>query len=63
MTSREVAQSVLNLAGNDARDRRLMADHTKRVSKALRILKQDGAVRSAGDGRGNLVWTAVHGSS
>lgn len=57
MTSREVAQSVLALSGHDARDRRLMADHTKRVSKALRILKQDGAVRSAGDGRGNLVWT------
>lgn len=56
MTSREVAQNVLTLAGNDARDRRLMADHTRRVSKALRVLAADGVARRASDGRGNVTW-------
>lgn len=56
MTSREIAQSVLSLSGQDARDRRLMAEHTRRVSKALRGLKEDRTTVSAGDRRGNLVW-------
>lgn len=56
MTSREIAQSVLSLSGQDARDRKLMAEHTKRVSKALRSLKQGGMARGVGDGRGNLLW-------
>jgi hypothetical protein len=56
MTSREVAQSVLSLTGHDARDRKLMTAHTRRVSKALRHLKGDGIVRGAADGWGNLVW-------
>lgn len=56
MTSREVAQSVLTLVGNDARDRKLMADHTRRVSKALRVLVADKVARRATDERGNVVW-------
>jgi len=56
MTSRDVAQSVLSLTGHDARDRALMTAHTRRVSKALRILKGDRVVMGAADGRGNLVW-------
>lgn len=58
MTSREVAQSCLVLSGADARDRKLMTDHTRRVSKALRKLKGEGVVHGAGDGRGNIVWRA-----
>ncbi|WP_331327274.1 hypothetical protein [Methylobacterium fujisawaense] len=60
MTSREVAQSVLSLSGQDARDRKLMTEHTRRVSKALRMLTQDGSVRSSSDGRGNRVWSIIH---
>jgi hypothetical protein len=56
MTSREVAQAVLSVSGHDARDRRLMAEHTKRVSKALRALKWAGNVRSLTDVQGNLTW-------
>lgn len=56
MTSREIAQSVLSLSGHDARDRKLMAEHTRRVSKALRGLKAEGTARGTSDGRGNLVW-------
>ncbi|MCP1537783.1 hypothetical protein [Methylorubrum extorquens] len=60
MTSREVAQSVLSLAGNDARDRRLTTEHTRRVSKALRLLKVGCLVSQAADKRGNRVWPAVN---
>lgn len=59
MTSREIAQSVLSLTGHDARDRKLMTEHTRRVSKALRALKADRVVRSVADGRGNLVWLRI----
>ena len=58
MISWEAVQSVLSLTGHDARNRKLMTEHTKRVSKALRILKGDRAVQGAADGRGNLVWTS-----
>jgi len=65
MTSREVAQSILSLAGHDARDRSLMTAHTRRVSKALRVLKMDWSVRGVADGRGNLLChtTAPHGAA
>lgn len=33
-----------------------MTEHTRRASKALRVLRVDGVVRQAGDGRGNRVW-------
>lgn len=60
MTSREVAQSVLALAGNDARDRKLMTDHTRRVSKALRALSIEGTARRANDAQGNVVWILIY---
>jgi hypothetical protein len=43
--SREIAQAMVALNGQDARDRRLLTDVTKRVSKALRGLTDEGAVR------------------
>lgn len=36
-------------AGVTARDRKLTVEHTKRVSKALRSLKEGGSVRQAKD--------------
>ncbi len=56
MASREIAQSIVALKGDDARDRRYVSDLTKRVSKALRALKVDGVVRSAVDVKGNVSW-------
>ncbi|WP_027173086.1 hypothetical protein [Methylobacterium sp. 10] len=56
MTSREVAQSVLSLTGHDARDRGLMTAHTRRVSKALRLLKEGGTIAQSNDVRGNVLW-------
>jgi hypothetical protein len=43
--SREIAQAIVALNGQDARERRLLTDVTRRVSKALRILQQEGLVR------------------
>lgn len=56
MGSREIAQGIVALSGQDARDRKYITDLTRRVSKALRILKESGAVRSAVDSRGNHIW-------
>ncbi|RYC31895.1 hypothetical protein D3273_10695 [Lichenibacterium minor] len=55
-TSRQVAEALLSVSGQDARDRKLMADHTRRVSKALRVLKGDGRVTAGKDGHGNMLW-------
>lgn len=57
--SRDIARAIISLNGMDARDRKFLTEHTRRVSKALRILKQDGNVRSAVDGNGNLMWSRV----
>ena len=57
LTSRQVAQGVLAVKGQDSRDRRLMSDHVRRVSKALRIMKGRGEVTSAADPHGNLMWS------
>ena len=56
MTSRQIASAILELSGSDARDRKLMADHTKRVSKALRQLAQTGRVTKASDDLSRVVW-------
>ena len=60
LRSREIAASIVAMRGDDARDRKYLSDLTKRVSKALRILRDHGEVRSAADGRGNLNWEWVN---
>jgi hypothetical protein len=56
MGSREIAQAIVAMTGQDARDRKFITEMTKRVSKALRILKEDGNVRAIIGNRGNLSW-------
>jgi hypothetical protein len=56
MTSREIAQAIVALNGQDGRDRKMISELTRRVSKALRILKERDDVRSAVDRKGNLLW-------
>jgi hypothetical protein len=56
MTSREIAQGVVALSGQDARDRRYVSELTKRTGKALRSLRDGDLVRSAVDARGNITW-------
>jgi hypothetical protein len=55
--SREIAQAIVALNGQDARDRKYVTDLTRRVSKALRVLKEGGVVRSAVERTGNLTWS------
>jgi hypothetical protein len=57
--SREIAQGIVALSGQDARDRRYVTDLTRRVSKALRVLRGGGMVRSSVDQKGNLRWSVL----
>jgi hypothetical protein len=52
--SREIAQSLVALSGQDARDRKAISELTKRVSMALRQIKEGGMARSCIDKHGNL---------
>jgi hypothetical protein len=56
MRSREIAQALIALRGDDPRDQRYIADLTRRVGKALRPLRDDGAVKSLHDQRGCVMW-------
>jgi hypothetical protein len=56
LSSREIAQTIVSMRGEDARDRKYIADLTRRVSKALRGMREEGRVRSATDAKGNLSW-------
>lgn len=56
MRSRKIARSIIALKGDEARDRRYLSDLTKRVSKALRTLKNEGVVHSIIDRKGNVAW-------
>lgn len=56
MTTRDIARGVLALNGQDARDRKLLTEHTRRVSKALRLLKEAGTVKQSQDVKGNVMW-------
>lgn len=56
VSSRDIAREIVALQGNDARDRKYLSDLTKRVSKALRAMREAGEVVSATDGKGNTTW-------
>lgn len=58
MPTREVARSILAVNEQDPRDRRLLTEHTRRVSKALRVLQQRGVVNRNVCVGGDLVWSA-----
>lgn len=57
MTSRDLARSVVALRGDDIRDRKLLTEITRRASKALRVQRTRGHVRSSIDPLGNLLWS------
>ena len=56
LSSRDIAREIVVMRGEDARDRRYLSDLTKRVSKALRAMREEGTVRSVTDAKGNLLW-------
>lgn len=57
LTSREIAQAIVALSGQDARDRRYVSDLTRRAGKALRALRDENVVRSGTDAKGNVMWS------
>jgi len=56
VSSRAIASQIIAQRGEDAGDRKYLADMTRRVSKALRHIRERGRVRSKADARGNLLW-------
>lgn len=56
LSSRDIAREIITMRGEDARDRRYLTELTKRVSKALRGMREDGNVKSAVDAKGNMLW-------
>lgn len=56
LSSRDIAQTIVAMRGEDARDRKYISDLTKRVSKALRQMKAEGLVRSTVGTKGNMSW-------
>lgn len=56
LSSRDIAREIVAMRGEDARDRKYLSDLTKRVSKALRQMREDGQVRSLTDAKGNHTW-------
>ena len=56
MTTRDIAREILAVNEQDARDRRLLTEVTRRVSKALRIQAHKGEVQRAFEARGRLAW-------
>ena len=59
MASREIARAILAVNEQDPRDRRLLTEHTRRVSKALRVLAQKGLARRATDSGSTVVWRGL----
>lgn len=56
LSSRDIAREIVAMRGEDARDRKYLADLTRRVSKALRQMRESGEVSSAQDAKGNVLW-------
>ena len=44
LTSRQIAEALIQSEGKDARDRRMMADVVRRIGKALRQMQDAGMV-------------------
>ncbi len=59
MASRDIACGILPVNEQDSRDRKLLTEHTRRVSKALRILKHKGHVVGKTHVAGNMVWRGL----
>lgn len=63
MSTRELAEALCQTEGRDYRDRRMLNDVTKRLSKALRQMRHMGMVTSSADTRGTFRWRAVTAES
>jgi hypothetical protein len=57
LSTRDLAQIICQSEGKDGQDRRLLADVTRRASKALRQMRRQGIVASQMDRHGTFVWS------
>jgi hypothetical protein len=57
LASRDIARAILAVNEQDPRDRKLLTEHTRRVSKALRVLKVGGMLDGTVDKSGNRLWS------
>lgn len=56
MATRDIAREVVAVNQNDVRDRKLLTEVTRRVSKALRAQAATGAVQRVTDRGGHMTW-------
>lgn len=56
MATRDIAREIIAVNEQDARDRRLLTEVTRRVSKALRVQKERGSVQMVMDHVGLATW-------
>lgn len=57
LTSRQMAETLIQSEGKDARDRRMVNDIVKRIGKALRQMQDSGIVTRTPDKiKGEYVW-------
>lgn len=61
LSSRDIAREIVALRGEDARDRRYLSELTKRVSKALRAMREEGRVKGMTNSKGVVLWIAAAG--
>lgn len=55
LTSRQIGVALIQAEGKDSRDRRMLTDIVRRVSKAMRQLRHAGAITSEAI-KGEYVW-------
>jgi hypothetical protein len=56
LRSREIAEAIVAVRGNDTRDQRFISDLVRRIGKALRPLQQSGEIAAVKDRTGCLIW-------
>lgn len=56
MATRDIAREIIAVNEQDARDRKLLTEVTRRVSKALRVQAQRSAVQRSTSGLGAVIW-------
>jgi hypothetical protein len=61
MATRDIAREIISVNEQDARDRKLLSEVTRRTSKALRIQAQQGRVRKTIDQMRRVMWSRRSG--
>ncbi|WP_323015483.1 hypothetical protein [Devosia sp.] len=56
MSAMEIAHEIVGLRGEDANDKKYLADLKKRVGAALRSMRSDGFLQSEAEKQGILLW-------